>query len=132
IIKYFENIFSAFNAQMLHDFFAFLPDPVEDAVVAVLGFFVGDGWHLTLGLLFMLVVVFLPGGLMEGLARVGRRLGGRAPRGRPAPHRDPPAPAAVPRATVPDRRVARGPAASPGSSGPTASAGTATPVLGEN
>jgi hypothetical protein len=24
--------------------------------------FVGEGWHLTLGLLFMLIVIFLPGG----------------------------------------------------------------------
>jgi hypothetical protein len=32
--------------------------------------FVGKGWHLTLGILFMLVVIFLPGGLVEG----GQRL----------------------------------------------------------
>ncbi|RZW07267.1 MAG: branched-chain amino acid ABC transporter permease, partial [Rhodobacteraceae bacterium] len=34
--------------------------------------FVGKGWHLTLGLLFMLVVIFLPGGLVEGGQRIGR------------------------------------------------------------
>ena len=33
--------------------------------------FVGDGWHLTLGLLFMIIVIFLPGGVMEGLERIG-------------------------------------------------------------
>jgi len=32
--------------------------------------FVGEGWHLTLGLLFMLIVIFLPGGVMEGLQRI--------------------------------------------------------------
>ena len=36
--------------------------------------FVGSGWHLTLGLLFMLVVTFLPGGLVEGGQRLGRLL----------------------------------------------------------
>lgn len=71
IIKYLENIFSAFNAQVLHDAFAFLPDGLENAVVAVGSLFVGDGWHLTLGALFMVLVVFLPGGVMEGLRRLG-------------------------------------------------------------
>jgi ABC-type branched-subunit amino acid transport system permease subunit len=32
--------------------------------------FVGEGWQLTLGVLFMLVVIFLPGGLMEGFRRI--------------------------------------------------------------
>jgi len=32
--------------------------------------FVGEGWHLTLGALFMLIVIFLPGGLMEGFNRI--------------------------------------------------------------
>ncbi len=70
VIKYFENIFSAINENVLHQLFAFLPDPVENAVVAVAGMFVGEGWHLTLGLLFMLIVIFLPGGLMEGFNRI--------------------------------------------------------------
>ena len=35
--------------------------------------FVGKGWHLTLGIMFMLVVIFLPGGLVEGGQRIGRR-----------------------------------------------------------
>ncbi len=70
VIKYFENIFSAINENVLHQVFSFLPDPVENAVVAVAGMFVGEGWHLTLGLLFMLIVIFLPGGLMEGFNRL--------------------------------------------------------------
>jgi ABC-type branched-subunit amino acid transport system permease subunit len=66
LIKYSENIFSAFNEQTLHEIFAFLPDGVEAAVVSVAGLFVGEGWHLTLGLLFMVIVIFLPGGLTSG------------------------------------------------------------------
>ena len=85
VIKYFENIFSAFNAQTLHSLFSFLPDPVENAVVGLLGLFVGEGWHLTLGVLFMIIVVFLPGGIMEGIERIGRLLGRRG-RSEPPPH----------------------------------------------
>ncbi|WP_259779516.1 branched-chain amino acid ABC transporter permease [Aestuariispira ectoiniformans] len=70
IIKYFENIFSAYNDATLHDIFSFLPDFIADPIVAVLGLFVGDGWHLTLGVLFMLIVIFLPGGVMEGIRRL--------------------------------------------------------------
>lgn len=70
LIKYFENIFSSFNSQTLHEVFSFLPGFVEDPLVFVLSPFVGDGWHLTLGVLFMLVVIFLPGGLMEGIRRL--------------------------------------------------------------
>ncbi len=69
-IKYFENIFSKFNDQTLYAFFDFLPAGVADVLVKVTGLFVGDGWHLTLGALFMLVVIFLPGGLIEGAQRV--------------------------------------------------------------
>ena len=65
-IKYFENIFSKINDNVLHGWFAFLPDGIEDALVAVVHPFIGKGWHLTLGLLFMAVVIFLPGGLVEG------------------------------------------------------------------
>lgn len=70
LIKYFENIFSAFNNNVLHHAFSFLPDSVSDVVVAVLGLFVGSGWNLTLGLLFMVIVIFLPGGLVEGFNRL--------------------------------------------------------------
>lgn len=69
-IKYFENIFSKINENVLHSTFAFLPHGFEDFVVWLLHFFVGKGWHLTLGLLFMLVVIFLPGGLIEGAKRI--------------------------------------------------------------
>ena len=40
--------------------------------------FIGKGWHLTLGLLFMLVVIFLPGGLVEGGQRLSRMFGRKA------------------------------------------------------
>ena len=75
-IKYFENIFSKINESTLHAWFAFLPDGLEDALVAIVYPFVGKGWHLTLGLLFMLVVIFLPGGLVQGgnkMATIFRR-----------------------------------------------------------
>lgn len=77
IIKYFENIFSAFNEQVLSQAFSMLPEPVQHVVVAVINPFVGEGWHLTLGLLFVMIVIFLPGGLMEGIRRISRiRMGG--------------------------------------------------------
>ena len=41
-------------------------------------------WNLILGLIFMAFVIFLPGGVVEGFARLGRRLaGGRAARAEP-------------------------------------------------
>ena len=70
LIKYFENIFSSYNEGTLHGFFAFLPDWIETPLVKVLSLFVGDGWHLTLGALFMVIVIFLPGGIMEGIRRI--------------------------------------------------------------
>ncbi|MBW4963070.1 branched-chain amino acid ABC transporter permease [Sulfitobacter sp. CW3] len=71
-IKYFENIFSKINDNVLHGWFSFMPDGLEDFIVTIIHPFVGKGWHLTLGLLFMLVVIFLPGGLVEGGQRIGR------------------------------------------------------------
>jgi ABC-type branched-subunit amino acid transport system permease subunit len=65
-IKYFENIFSKINDTILKSWFSGMPDTVSDALVAVVYPFIGKGWHLTLGLLFMLVVIFLPGGLVQG------------------------------------------------------------------
>ena len=70
VIKYFENIFSAFNDGVLMAAFDFLPEPIQHLMVAVTSLFVGEGWHLTLGALFMIIVIFLPGGLMEGFNRV--------------------------------------------------------------
>jgi ABC-type branched-subunit amino acid transport system permease subunit len=83
VIKYFENIFSAFNDQILSGFFAFVPEGARETVVAIAGKFVGDGWHLTLGLIFVVVVVFLPGGIMEGARRIGSafRRRGASPNG---------------------------------------------------
>jgi ABC-type branched-subunit amino acid transport system permease subunit len=69
-IKYFENIFSKINESTLHAWFGFLPDGIENALIWVLEHFVGAGWHLTLGVLFMMVVIFLPGGLVEGGQRI--------------------------------------------------------------
>lgn len=69
-IKYFENIFSKINSAILHEWFAFMPDGMEDFVVTILYPFIGKGWHLTLGLMFMMVVIFLPGGLVEGGQRI--------------------------------------------------------------
>jgi ABC-type branched-subunit amino acid transport system permease subunit len=71
LIEYFENIFSAFNEGVVHRFFSFLPSEIADPVAAIASKFVGEGWQLTLGLLFVLVVVFLPGGIMEGVRRIG-------------------------------------------------------------
>jgi len=77
LIKYFENIFSGFNDAMLHRTFSWLPDGVQDVVVSVASRFVGEGWHLSLGLIFVLVVVFLPGGVMEGVRRIASLFGKR-------------------------------------------------------
>lgn len=71
-IKYFENIFSAINPQVLENAFAFLPDWLNTVAVAITSPFVGDGWHLTLGVLFMIIIIFMPGGLMEGFRRISR------------------------------------------------------------
>ncbi|MCY0093477.1 branched-chain amino acid ABC transporter permease [Hoeflea ulvae] len=76
-IKYFENIFSKINDNILHAWFSALPDGLEDAIVFLLHPFIGKGWHLTLGLLFMLVVIFLPGGLIEGGSRIGNWVTGK-------------------------------------------------------
>ncbi|MEM1163534.1 MAG: branched-chain amino acid ABC transporter permease [Pseudomonadota bacterium] len=84
-IKYFENIFSAFNENILMEFFSFLPETLQSAAVSIAGLFVGEGWHLTLGLLFMIIVIFLPGGLMEGVMRVVRLFKRKPKDGEPAP-----------------------------------------------
>ena len=76
-IKYFENIFSKINDNILHAWFSALPDGLEDAIVFMLHPFIGKGWNLTLGLLFMVVVIFLPGGLMEGGGRIWKLVTGK-------------------------------------------------------
>ena len=65
-IKYFENIVSKINEGILQAWFSFMPEALQEFFVAIFYPFIGKGWHLTLGLIFMLVVIFLPGGLMEG------------------------------------------------------------------
>ncbi len=84
IIKYFENIFSRINDSVIEAWFTFLPDWLSDVLVTLVSPFVGKGWHLSLGLIFMLVVIFLPGGLVEGANRLfksGARLINRTPGG---------------------------------------------------
>ena len=66
LIKYLENIISKINESVLQQWFAFMPDWLEGSLVTIFEPFVGKGWHLTLGLLFMAVVIFLPGGLVQG------------------------------------------------------------------
>ena len=95
LIKYFENIFSAFNKSALLDTFSFLPADIAEPLVSVLSLFVGEGWHLTLGVLFMLIVIFLPGGVVEGLRRLMRLFAG----GSKARGDGEKAPAAAPAAT---------------------------------
>jgi len=80
LIKYFENIFSAINDDTLRGVFDFLPDSLVHPVVSITSLFVGEGWHLTLGVMFMVIVIFLPGGLMEGLRRIGKLFTRSSPR----------------------------------------------------
>ncbi len=77
LIKYFENIFSSFNDQLLTETFGFLPEIFVKPIVSVIGVFVGDGWHLTLGALFMIIVIFLPGGIIEGIGRIQKMIKNR-------------------------------------------------------
>jgi ABC-type branched-subunit amino acid transport system permease subunit len=84
-IKYFEAVFSKINDNVLHGWFSFLPDPVADLLTLIISPFVGDGWHLTLGALFMVIVIFLPGGLMEGVNRLKTMFRGRGNGGPPTP-----------------------------------------------
>ncbi|WP_420549101.1 branched-chain amino acid ABC transporter permease [Curvivirga sp.] len=85
IIKYFENIFSAINESVLHAFFSFLPDFIENGLVNVASLFVGKGWHLTLGVLFMVMVIFLPGGVIEAYDRIRKRFFSKETRSSAAP-----------------------------------------------
>ena len=74
VIKYLENILSSFNEQILQSVFGFLPDAIEHVVIKVVGLFVGEGWELTLGVLFLVLIIFVPGGLMQGINSLQRRL----------------------------------------------------------
>jgi len=79
-INYFEKIFSRINDNDLHGWFAYLPDWLDNTFVFLLHPFFGKGWQLTLGTMFMLVVIFLPGGLMQG----GQKILNLFKRGKPA------------------------------------------------
>ena len=65
LIKYLENIVSKINDTILHNWFSFMPDWLDNLLVTIIHPFIGKGWHLTLGVLFMAVVIFLPGGLVQ-------------------------------------------------------------------
>jgi ABC-type branched-subunit amino acid transport system permease subunit len=72
VIAYLESIISTIGSTVLHNWFGGLPEGLENLLVNIVYPFVGSGWHLTLGLVFMLVVIFLPGGIVEG----GKRIAG--------------------------------------------------------
>ncbi len=69
-IKYMENIFSGINDTLLGTWFDFLPQALTDLLVTIVSPFVGSGWHLTLGLTFMMIMIFLPGGMVEGAQKI--------------------------------------------------------------
>ncbi|MCP4009803.1 MAG: branched-chain amino acid ABC transporter permease, partial [Proteobacteria bacterium] len=73
VIKYFENIFSSIGDQKLLEMFSWLPEGMQSFATHVVSPFVGEGWHLTLGLVFMLIVIFLPGGLVSGFIKLMAR-----------------------------------------------------------
>jgi ABC-type branched-subunit amino acid transport system permease subunit len=75
-IKFAEQKVSSWNEGILNDFWSFLPEGLRHYVVEFSSIFVGEGWHMTLGLLFMLIVIFLPGGLMQGVNRLIARITG--------------------------------------------------------
>ncbi|WP_412562421.1 branched-chain amino acid ABC transporter permease [Thalassobius sp. MITS945101] len=70
LLKYMENILSKINKSVLEGWFSFMPDGMSDLFVFVTNLFVGKQWHITTGVIFMLVIIFLPGGLVE----LGKRL----------------------------------------------------------
>ncbi|MEJ6388275.1 branched-chain amino acid ABC transporter permease [Gymnodinialimonas ulvae] len=92
LITYLEAIISTINSSVLHEWFAPLPDGLENLLVNIIYPFVGSGWHLTLGLVFMIVVIFLPGGIVEG----GRKIYGLFSRKSKDPGAVPPSPAPQP------------------------------------
>ena len=89
MIKYMENIISKINDNILHQWFAFMPDGLENLMVTLIHPFIGKGWHLTLGIVFMLVVIFLPGGLVEGGQRIGRLFRRKKRKDAPSPDATP-------------------------------------------
>lgn len=72
-IKYLENIFSGINDTLLASWFDFLPEALTNFLVTIISPFVGSGWHLTLGLMFMMIMIFLPGGILEGVQKISAK-----------------------------------------------------------
>jgi len=70
LIKYAEQKVSSWNEGILESFFSFLPETLQHLMANIGALFVGEGWHTTLGLMFMIIVIFLPGGIMEGIQRI--------------------------------------------------------------
>ena len=70
LIKYAEQKVSSWNEFVVDRFWNFLPEWLQEPIAGFTSLFVGEGWHLTLGLMFMVIVIFLPGGIMEGARRV--------------------------------------------------------------
>jgi len=70
IIKGLGSLFSSYNENILNQFFSFLPEPVREVAVGVSALFVGEGWELTLGLMFMIIVIFVPGGIIQGFNNI--------------------------------------------------------------
>ncbi|MEM1130559.1 MAG: branched-chain amino acid ABC transporter permease [Pseudomonadota bacterium] len=75
MIKYMENILSKINKSVLETWYGWMPDGMEVFFIELTNLFVGKQWHITTGVIFMLVVIFLPGGLVEGAQRLGRLVG---------------------------------------------------------
>ncbi|MEE9446830.1 MAG: branched-chain amino acid ABC transporter permease [Arenicellales bacterium] len=70
VIKYFENIFSSIGENKLQEMFSGFPEGVSNVLTHIVSPFVGSGWHLTLGLMFVLIIIFLPGGIISGFDKL--------------------------------------------------------------
>lgn len=76
-IGWMEFQLPTINPSILKEFWGgVLPKDMVGPVVEISKWFVGKSWHFTVGIIFMLVVIFLPGGIMEGLRRIGSRFRG--------------------------------------------------------
>jgi len=84
IIKGLGSLFSSYNENILNQFFSFLPEPVREVAVGISALFVGEGWELTLGLMFMIIVIFVPGGILQGFTNIIRMFRRKNPNPAPA------------------------------------------------
>ncbi|KNG95002.1 branched-chain amino acid ABC transporter permease [Pseudaestuariivita atlantica] len=73
LLKYMENILSKINKGVIEGWFAWAPDGLDSVLIYTVNMFVGKQWHITTGVIFMLVIIFLPGGLVE-LGKRGARV----------------------------------------------------------